>query len=686
MVAGSGPSTGYQDGPAADALFARPPALALTQTGDLMLADTGNDAIRKLTASGVVSTVGGGQPPGPFSFTRPPNYADGPGLAARFDSPSAVVVDAAGNTYVADDGNHLVRKIDPQGMVTTLAGKPGVCGFDDGPPQAATLCGAREIRMDGAGNLYVSGAGDRPFRKITPAGVVSTLPVERRWDLPSTFVVDASGALFIAAGSTIKKYTAQGGLVNVAGSEGARGASDGDAATARFGTLLDLALDASGKLYALDQYPPAYETQQDRSIAIRRIAEDGAVSTVLRIADAMTARSMVIDGSGSFIVSLGNNNGSARNVGSQWIQKFRGDGTSSVVAGKAAPYGTNPAPVDGVGAQARFIRPLGLAFAKSGQLYVGDAASITTLRKVAPDGSASTLPLAWGAVPASDMNRPSWRAMAVDGQENLYTASIAAGPHQPSHVYKITPQGAVSTLADLSQWFARFDRAGVSYEYAGPINGLAADAGGNVYAAGVNGTIVKITPQGAVSLLAGAAGVLGHQDGPISTARFSVLGNMTLDADGNLYVVDGLNDAYTGIGPTVRKITPAGIVSTVAGRPDLPAGYVDGPAATAQLTVSGYSSVLIAATLPWAKDFGNGTASLAADAKGNLYITDPRHSVIRKISTDGHVSTLAGQSGRRGFLAGETPGIIDTPAGMVVRDSRLYFTTPNAVAQVTLPQ
>lgn len=684
MVAGATQGTGYQDGAAADALFAAPPALALTSAGDLMLADSTNQAVRKLTASGTVSTVAGGQPPRPFSFANPPNYADGPGPAARFDNPSAVVVDATGNTYVAD--NYTVRKIDSQGVVTTLAGKPGECGIDDGPLQAATLCGVDALRLDGAGNLYVlSSGGDRPFRKITPAGVVSTLPLERKWNLPSTFVVDASGALFIVAGSTIQKYTPQGGLVHVAGSADARGNTDGDAATARFGTLLDLALDASGKLYALDQYPPAYETTQDHSIAVRRIGEDGTVSTVLRIPDAQTARSLVIDANGSFIVSLGNSL-------SAWIQKFRLDRTTSVLAGKATPYDPKPVPVDGPGSQARFIAPLAMAFAKAGALYVGDASSITTLRKVGSDGSTSTLPLTWDTVPTEVQSRPSWRAMAVDGNDNLYTASHAWVPNQPSYVYKITPQGAIRVLADLSPWFPPFEYAGRSYKYGGPVNGLVADAGGNVYAAGVNGTIVKINPQGTASLLAGNAGVLGHQDGQGSAARFSVLGNMTLDADGNLYVVDGLHDAFTGIGPTIRKITPAGVVSTVAGRADLPAGYVDGPAARAQFTVAGYSTLLIAATIPWGTDFDGfpstwgGTASLAADAKGNLYLTDPRYSVIRKIAKDGQVSTVVGQAGRKGFLAGEAPGIIHTPVGIAVRDSKLFFSTRNAVVQVTLPQ
>ena len=165
----------------------------------------------------------------------------------------------------------------------------------------------------------------------------------------------------------------------------------------------------------------------------------------------------------------------------------------------------------------------------------------------------------------------------------------------------------------------------------------------------------------------------GHADGPAASAQFSAMGHMTMDPAGNLYVVDGRYHNATGVGPTVRKITPAGVVSTIAGRPDLPPGLVDGPAASAQLTVD--TGAPISDSHAW----------LAADASGNVYVTDPRNRVVRKIGADGQVSTLVGQRWNKGFAAGPLPGLIDEPTGIAVNGATLYLSTSNAVAAVKLP-
>lgn len=672
LLAGATHRSGYLDGAAADALFSGIPALSLSPTGDLLMADTGNHAIRKWATSGLVSTFAGGQSPAPAPSVTV-HYADGVGPAARFFYPTAVAADASGNTYVADTANHLVRKIDSTGAVTTIAGKPGVCGNADGPSQGSTLCAPREIRLDSAGNLYV-GQGSYAYpkiRQITPAGVTSTLPMELPEPERSKFVVDASGTVYFTHGSSIKKSTPTGEVTHVAGNQDFQGAADGDAVTAKFSILHDLALDASNELYALDGHDP---------VTIRHIAKSGAVSTLtLTVPAASGGRSLVVDRSGNFIVSLAN-------VQSTWIQKYHRDGTRSTLVGK--PTAANPEAVaaDGPGTDARFKAPQAMALAKSGALYVGDY-DAGRVRIVRPDGTTSALPLQW---PAGFAN-PSWRAMAVDGQDNIYTASTAPFPGDPNLVFRISPTGQASVLADVSTWVPPFVHGGNTYRYAAAINGVAADAAGNVYAAGVNGVILKITAAGEVTLLAGSPGALGHVDGQGSAARFSILGNMTLDQAGNLYVVDGLNDAFTGIGPTIRKITPAGMVSTVAGRADLPAGLVDGPASSARFAAASYSSYS-AGGVYIGQDFGSlngengGTASLAMDAKGNLYVTDPVNSVVRKISTEGQVSTLVGRAGQRGFLGGDLPGIIHTPIGIAVRDSKLYLATRNAVTQVNLPK
>ncbi|TWG39112.1 hypothetical protein ATF69_0980 [Acidovorax delafieldii] len=673
LLAGTTSGSGYLDGLAADALFAGPPALALSPAGDLLMADTGNHAIRKLTASGIVSTVAGDKSPEPSPSIQG-QYADGPGTAARFYYPSAIVSDAAGNTYIADTANHLVRKIDNTGAVSTFAGKPGVCGNTDGTPQNSTVCAPQVLKLDIAGNLYV-GQGSYTYpkiRRITPAGLMSTLgaalPIPER----SSFAVDTSGTIYVTDGSSIKKYAPTGELTHVSGDTDIQGTTDGDATTARFGILKDLAIDAANELYALDGLGSA---------TIRHIAKNGTASTVATTAPgALGGTSLVIDRNGDFIASLSNGL-------STWIQKYQRDGARTILAGKPTPPDIEGPPPDGPGVDARFRAPLALALAKSGSLYVSGGYDVSRIRIVNPDGVTKTRALQWPAHPED----PSWRAMAVDGQDNIYVASTTSKRESPHLIYRFNPAGQGAVLADVSTWIAPFVSGGRTYSYFAGINGIAADDAGNVYATGVNGVVLKITAAGSVSVLAGSPGTLGHVDGPGGNARFAILGNMALDRGGNLYVVDGLNDAFTGIGPTIRKITPAGMVSTVAGRADLPAGLEDGPATNARFAVASYGSYT-AGGVYLGQDFGsshgeNGaTASLTVDARGHLYLTDPVNSVIRKISAEGQVTTLVGQAGQRGFVGGDLPGVVHTPVGIAVRDSKLYFTTRNAVAQVSLPQ
>ena len=114
-------------------------------------------------------------------------------------------------------------------------------------------------------------------------------------------------------------------------------------------------------------------------------------------------------------------------------------------------------------------------------------------------------------------------------------------------------------------------------------------------------------------------------------------------------------------------------MSTVAGRADLPPGLADGPIVSAQLTVDTGAAI------------SDSQAHLAADAKGNVYVTDPRHRVVRKIGADGQVTTLVGQPWGKGFAAGNLPGLVDEPTGIAVRDTTLFLSTSNAVAAVKLP-
>jgi sugar lactone lactonase YvrE len=167
VFAGKAGASGGQDGAGDVARFATPRGIAIDQAGNLYVADEGNSNIRKITPAGVVSTLAGS--------TGQSGNADGTGPAARFAVPRALTVDAAGNVYVADTDNNTIRKITPAGVVTTLAGRAGETGATNGTGGAARFSEPRGIAVDTAGNIYVADSGNQAIRQITPDGVVTTV-------------------------------------------------------------------------------------------------------------------------------------------------------------------------------------------------------------------------------------------------------------------------------------------------------------------------------------------------------------------------------------------------------------------------------------------------------------------------------------------------------------------------------
>ena len=159
-LAGSPGVQGYADGIGKMARFNSPKGLAVDAAGNVYVADSANCVIRRITLAGAVSTVAG--------LAGTYGQADGPAGAARFTGPSGIAVDPAGNLYVADTGNHTIRKITPGGEVSTLAGSPGVQGGTDGLGAQALFAFPNAVAADGAGYLYVTDTANHTIRKITP--------------------------------------------------------------------------------------------------------------------------------------------------------------------------------------------------------------------------------------------------------------------------------------------------------------------------------------------------------------------------------------------------------------------------------------------------------------------------------------------------------------------------------------
>ncbi|PLP97553.1 hypothetical protein CYJ10_26965 [Cupriavidus pauculus] len=253
-LAGSG-SSGSADGTGAAASFSYPYGVAVDASGTVYVADTFNHEIRKITSTGVVSTLAGSGSSG---------SADGTGTAASFSTPFGVAVDASGNVYVADQGNQLIRKITPTGVVSTLAGS-GSLGSTDGIGTAASFNAPSGIAVDASGNVYVVDQGSHAIRKITPTGVVSTLAgsgssgsadgigTAASFSSPFGVAVDASANVYVAdqGSHAIRKITPAGVVSTLAGS-GSGGAADGIGTAASFNLPLGVAVDASGNVYVAD--------------------------------------------------------------------------------------------------------------------------------------------------------------------------------------------------------------------------------------------------------------------------------------------------------------------------------------------------------------------------------------------------------------------------------------------------
>jgi serine/threonine-protein kinase len=247
-LAGSGKDS-LADGTGASASFRFPADVAVDTKGDFYIADTGNDMIRKMTAAGVVTTLAGGGP------TAPTN---GTGTAASFNSPLGVAVDASGNVYVADQGNNLIREISPAGVVTTLAGS-GAAAFANGTGTAASFNAPNGVAVDASGNVYVADLGNRMIRKVTQGGVVTTFAggpggAAIYLRAPAGVAVDANGNVYVAdEGTNLISMITQAGVATTLAGSGVTGFTNAVGTAASFSFPTGVAVDSKGNVYVADR-------------------------------------------------------------------------------------------------------------------------------------------------------------------------------------------------------------------------------------------------------------------------------------------------------------------------------------------------------------------------------------------------------------------------------------------------
>jgi sugar lactone lactonase YvrE len=283
-VAGNGTgSYAGEGGAATNASMASPLGVALDAGGNLYIADESNNCVRKLDTKGVITTVAG---------NRTIGYSGDGGKAinARMAHPFDVVLDAAGNLYLADEGlaNSRIRKVDTNGIITTFAGN-GMAGYsgDGGAATSASLGQPVGLALDAFGNLYIADNSNERVRKVNPNGIITTVAgngtsgysgdggaaTSASFNTLRGVAVDAAGSLYIAdPGNNRVRKVARNGIITTVAGNGSRGYSgDGGAATkAALNRPEGLGLDAAGNLYIAD-------TQNNR---IRKVDTTGIIATV----------------------------------------------------------------------------------------------------------------------------------------------------------------------------------------------------------------------------------------------------------------------------------------------------------------------------------------------------------------------------------------------------------------------
>ncbi|MCS7158543.1 MAG: hypothetical protein N0A16_12560 [Blastocatellia bacterium] len=553
-IAGTGSSGfGGDGGSAKNAQLSNPRGVAVDAAGNIYIADTGNHRIRKVDGSGNISTVAG-------DGTRGFGGDGGAATAARLNSPVAVAISPSGDLLIVDAGNHRIRKVSG-GTITTIAGTglPMFSG-DGGPAAQASLNVPMHVVFDSAGNLYVADSGNNRVRKIDPSGVITTVAgssargfsgdggsaLQARLNMPVALALGDDGTLFIAdsGNNRVRAVDPQGVIRTVAGG----GIGDGgDPRQATLNLPYGVAVDKRGRLYIAD-------TEHHRIRRLTLGAENPRIETIAGTGlsgyngderPAIEARlnfprGLAVDAEGNLYIA---------DTFNHRVRKITPDGVITTVAGTGRAGFSGDG---GLATRAELRLPLAVAVDAEGRLYIADAGN-NRVRRVELDGTITTIVGTGkrgfggddGPAIAAALDTPA--ALAFDKDGRLLIAD--AGNHRLRRVD--LSSGTIVTIAGKGTPGSGGDGGAAKEAELNTPSGLAVDAEGTVYIADSgNHRVRKIGSDGNINTVTGGGTAGFGGDGALATAAtLNFPTGLAIAPDGHLVIADTFNHR-------VRKLRP----------------------------------------------------------------------------------------------------------------------------------
>ena len=600
---------------ATQASIGDPSRVALDSSGNLYFG--GSHSVFKVDTSGNLTRIAGNGQSG-YSGDS------GPATSAQLQFPDGIAVDSSGNVYVADTTANVVRLISAQGVISTVAGQ-GASGYsgDAGPAIQAQLNAPMGLALDPAGNLYIADSGNNVIRKVSKNGVISTTAGDgfssyggdgspattAALNTPEGVAVDSSGTLYIADtfNNRVRAVASDGVIQTVAGTGISSFSGDnGPPASAALFLPTDVATDAAGNWYIAD-----FGNSRIRKVAqgtIQTVVGGTGTQTIFDEAVATTIQlngptGVAVDTSADIYIAEGSiGTGTGLAVGDYRIWKVNAAGVVSTAAGN----GIESYSGDGAAATAAQLNnPTAMTFDVNGNLYIADTAN-HRVRKISPAGVITTAAgtgvagYSGDGGPASQAQLDSPQGLTADSDGNVYIADTGN-----NRIRKLQPDGTLLSIAGNGN--------GSYYGDGGPANAASLHSphaiwfvsGYYLYIADTgNQRIRELLPDGTIVTVAGNGSQgPGGDGGQATAAQLNLPTGFALDSAGNIYIADQGNDR-------IRMVSSNGTISTVAGGPSLGLGD-SGPATSASLAQP---------------------SSVAVDSSGNIYIADTGHNRIREVS------------------------------------------------------